>query len=60
MAEMAIITANTTARWEKSVRSLTMMFIPYTDDSAVIGKVSTAMRARRSAAMVTLVSVRAL
>jgi hypothetical protein len=42
------------------VRSLTMMFIPYTDDSAVMGKVMTAIRARRSAAMVILVSVRAL
>ena len=60
MAEIAIIAATTTARWGKSVRSLTMMFIPYTDYSAVIGKVSTAMRARRSAAIVTLVSVRAL
>ena len=57
---MATIAASTTARWEKSVRPLTMMFIPYTDDNAVIGKVSTAMRARRSAAIVTLVSVRAL
>src|SRR4029453_5247966 len=60
MVEMAIMAASTTARWGKSVRSFTMMFIPYTDDSAVIGRVSTAMRARRSAAMVTLVSVRAL
>src|SRR4029450_10052713 len=60
MVEMAIMAASTTARWGKSVRSFTMMFIPYTDDSAVIGKVSTAIRARRSAAIVTLVSVRAL
>src|SRR5215207_2725003 len=60
MAEIAIIAASTTARWGKSVRSFTMMFIPYTDDRAVIGRVRTAIRARRSAAMVTLVSVRAL
>jgi len=57
---MAIIAASTTARWAKSVWSLTMRFIPYTDDRAVMGRVSTAMRASRSAAIVTLVSVRAL
>jgi hypothetical protein len=34
---MAAMTTRTTARWEKSVRSFTMMFIPYTDYSAVIG-----------------------
>jgi hypothetical protein len=28
MAEMAVMTTSTTARWAKSVRSLTMMFIP--------------------------------
>jgi hypothetical protein len=37
------------------VRSLTIRFIPYTDDSAVIGRVITAMRASRSAAMATFV-----
>ena len=42
------------------MRSFTMMFIPYTDDSAVIGKVRTAIRVSRSAAIVILVSVRAL
>jgi SRSO17 transposase len=59
-AEIISIAANTTARWGKSVRSFTMMFIPYTDDSAVIGKVRTAIRVSRSAAIVILVSVRAL
>jgi hypothetical protein len=41
------------------VESLTMTFIPSTDDSEVIGKVMAAITASRSAAMVILVSVRA-
>ena len=36
-----------------------MTFMPMIDDSEVIGSVSTAMTASRSAAMVILVSVRA-
>jgi hypothetical protein len=48
---MAAMTTRTTARWGKSVRSFTMMFIPYTDDSAVISRVMTAIRASRSAAI---------
>jgi hypothetical protein len=41
------------------VDSLTITFIPTTEDSDVIGSVTAAMTARRSAAMVILVSVRA-
>src|SRR2546430_1092075 len=35
--------ARTTPRCGKSVRVLTMMFIPYTDESAVIGRVTAEM-----------------
>ena len=41
------------------VESLAMTFIPMTEDSEVIGRVIAAMTARRSAAMVIFVSVRA-
>ena len=41
------------------VESLTMTFMPITDDSDVIGNVIAAITASRSAAMVILVSVRA-
>ena len=41
------------------VESLTMTFMPMNDDGDVIGRVSAAMTAGRSAAMVFLVSVRA-
>jgi triacylglycerol esterase/lipase EstA (alpha/beta hydrolase family) len=41
------------------VWSLTMTFMPATDDSDVMGSVSAAITASRSAAMVILVSVRA-
>jgi len=41
------------------VDSLTITFIRTTEDSDVIGSVTAAMTARRSAAMVILVSVRA-
>jgi hypothetical protein len=41
------------------VESLTMTFMPITDDSDVIGSVIAAITASRSAAMAILVSVRA-
>jgi hypothetical protein len=41
------------------VESLTMTFMPRTDDSDVIGSVIAAITASRSAAMVIFVSVRA-
>jgi hypothetical protein len=41
------------------VESLTMTFMPRTEDSDVIGRVMAAITASRSAAMVILVSVRA-
>jgi hypothetical protein len=51
-----MITSNI-VRNRGSLRSLTMTFIPMTDDSAVIGSVTAAMTARRSAAIVILVCV---
>jgi hypothetical protein len=41
---MAATTTRTTARRGTSLRSFTMMFIPSTDDTAVIGKVMAAIR----------------
>ena len=57
--EIATMINTTMTSGIQRVDSLTMTFIPMTDDSDVIGSVSAAMTASRSAAMVILVSVRA-
>jgi signal-transduction protein with cAMP-binding, CBS, and nucleotidyltransferase domain len=57
--DMTSMTTSTATRWGTSVDPFTMMFMPYTDASAVTGKVTTATTARRSAAIVIFVSVRA-
>ena len=56
---MTAMTASSTTRDSTWVWVLTMTFIPSTDERAVIGRVSAAMTARRSAAMVIFVFVRA-
>src|SRR3954452_18106171 len=53
----AMIVSRTTSR-VTCVRSLTMTFMPRTEDNAVIGSVTAAMTARRSAAIVIFVFVR--
>ena len=55
---MIIMMASSTTSGPVSVCSLTMTFMPTTEDSAVIGRVTAAITASRSAAMVIFVPVR--
>src|SRR6266550_2289032 len=57
-ADITAMTASSTASANQCVELLTITFIPRTEDSAVIGRVTAAITASRSAAMVNLVLVR--
>jgi hypothetical protein len=57
--EMAGMISSKMPSVTQCVDSLTMTFMPMTDDSDVMGRVRAAITASRSAAMVILVSVRA-
>ena len=56
---MTTIAITATASSNGWVLSLTMTFMPRIDETAVTGRVMAAITARRSAAMVTFVFVRA-
>ena len=57
MQDITIITASKMPSRPQWVRSLRITFIPITDEMAVMGKVTAAITASRSAAMVIFVSV---
>ncbi len=57
--DMTAIDATATASSNGWVLSLTMTFMPRIDETAVTGRVMAAITARRSAAIVTFVFVRA-
>src|SRR5919204_2770109 len=58
MADITSMTSRSTVSASQCVELLTMTFMPSTEERAVIGKVTAAITASRSAAMVILVLVR--